>query len=100
MMPFEVFLRSHLRNSSSIDIIGSVRGRVIVLVYALENDCILRAPVPVLLVSLCIDVELGQEVLDINLVLDGQKAILEVLSEVQLLVAVSLTWCISTSSAA
>ena len=50
----------------------------------------LRAPVLGLLVSLGMDVELGQEGLDIALVLDEQKDVLEVLSEDQLLVDVSL----------
>ena len=50
----------------------------------------LRAPILGLLVSLGIDVELGQEGLDIAFVLDEQKDVLEVLSEDQLLVAVSL----------
>ena len=44
--------------------------------------------------------ELLQYGLDINLVLDGHKVILEVLSEGQLLVAVSLDWCLSDSSTA
>ena len=60
---------------------------------------ILRAPVPGLIVSLGIDVELEQEGLDIYLVLDGQKSSLEFLSYGQLLVAVSLAWCLSYSSA-
>ena len=63
-----------------------------------ENGGSLRAPVPCLIVSLGIDVELGQEILGITLVLDGQNAILEVLSKVQLLVAVYLVWWLSDSS--
>ena len=55
-----------------------------------ENCGIIHSPVPVLLVSLGIDVELVQEGLDTNLVLGRQKSSLEVLSEYQLLVAVSL----------
>ena len=51
-------------------------------------------------ISLGINVELGQETLEIALVLDGQKSSIEVLSEVQLLVDVSLTWWLSASSAA
>ena len=57
-----------------------------------ENFGSLRAPVPGLLVSMGIYVELGQEGLGITLVLDGQKASLEVLGEGQIIVAVSLTW--------
>ena len=56
-------------------------------------------PVPGLLVSLDIDVELGQKVLDITLVLDGQKSRLEVLREGQILVALFLTCWINASSA-
>ena len=44
----------------------------------------LRVPILGLIVSLGIDIELGQEVLDITLVLDDQKAILGVLTEVQM----------------
>ena len=54
-----------------------------------ENFGCLRAPVPGLIVSLGIDIELVQEGLDISLILDFHKASLEVLSEGQLLVAVS-----------
>ena len=50
----------------------------------------LYAPVLGLLVSLGIYVELRREGLDMILFLDGQKAILEVLSKGQLLVAVSI----------
>ena len=53
-----------------------------------------------LLVSLVIYVELVQEGLDITLVLDDQKASLEVLSEVQMLVSISLDWCLSASYSA
>ena len=60
----------------------------------------LYAPVLDLLVPLRSDVELGQEGLDINFILDGQKASLEVLGEGQILVAASLALCISASSAA
>ena len=52
----------------------------------------LCAPVLGLIVSLGIDVELGQEVLDISLILDGNNFSLEVLGQGQLLVAVSLSW--------
>ena len=45
-----------------------------------DNCGSLCAPVPGLLVSLGIYVELGQEVLDITLVIDGHKASLEVIS--------------------
>ena len=62
------------------------------------NFGILRAPVPGLLVSLGIYVELGQEGLDINLILDDQNSSLEVLCGGQILVAVSLSWCISDYS--
>ena len=61
----------------------------------IENCGSLRAPVLGLLVSLGIDVELGQEGLYINLVLDVQKTRLELFSEGQLLVAVSITWWLS-----
>ena len=57
-------------------------------------------PVPGLLVSLDIDVELGQKVLDITLVLDGQKSRLEVLSEGHILASISFDWLFSDSSAA
>ena len=50
------------------------------------------APVPGLLVYLVIYVESGKEILDITLVLDFQKASLEVLSDGQIIVAVSLIW--------
>ena len=65
-----------------------------------DNCGSICAPVPGLLVSLGIDVELGQEGLDNNLVIYGQKSILEVLSEGQILVVVSLTWCLSDHSTA
>ena len=64
------------------------------------NYCSLRALVPGLLVSLGIGVELGQEGLDNNLVIYGQKSRLEVLIEGQILVVVSLTWCLSDPSTA
>ena len=56
------------------------------------------APIPGLLVSLVICVELGQEGLIVTLVLDGQKSSLEVLGWGQILVAVFLAWWISPSS--
>ena len=62
-----------------------------------DNCGSLRAPIPGLLISLGIDVELVKEGLYIALVLDGQKASLEVLSEGQLLVSVFLTWWLSDS---
>ena len=58
----------------------------------------LRAPVPGLLVSLIIQVELVQEGLEITLVLDDQKSSLEFLSEGQISVTASLTWWLSSSS--
>ena len=57
-----------------------------------DNCGSLRDPVMGLLSSLGIDDELGQENLDINLVLDVQKASIEVLREGQILVYVSLIW--------
>ena len=60
----------------------------------------LCAPVLGLIVSLGIDVELGQEGLDKTLVLDVKKDILEVLSEGKLIVDVSFTWWFSDSSIA
>ena len=65
-----------------------------------DNFGCLRAPVLGLIISLIFGAELGQEVLDISLVFDGQKYSLEFLIEVHLLVAVSLAWWLSTSSAA
>ena len=62
-----------------------------------ENGGSLCAPLPGLLVSVGIDVDLVQEVLKITLVLDVQKTSLELLSEVQLLVDVSLAWWLSAS---
>ena len=62
-----------------------------------DNCGSLLAPVPGLLFYLGIDVELGQEGSDITLVIDGQKTRLELLSESQLLVAVSLAWWLSAS---
>ena len=59
----------------------------------------LYAPFQGLLSLLGITVELGYEILDINLVLDYQKSILEVLREGQLLVDVYLIWWLSASSA-
>ena len=60
----------------------------------------IRAPVTGLIASIGIGVELVQDVLDITLVLDNQKASLEVLSEGQLLVDISLAWYLSASYAA
>ena len=58
----------------------------------------LRDPIPGLLIYLGIYVELGQENLDITLVLDVQKTRLELISEGQILVAVPLACWISASS--
>ena len=52
---------------------------LVALVIHFENWGCLHSPAPVLLISLVIIVELGQEGLDIILVLDGHKASLEVL---------------------
>ena len=54
---------------------------LVALALHFDSCGIIYAPVLVLLVSLGIDVELGQEGLDIALVLDGQKSSREVLSE-------------------
>ena len=51
-----------------------------------------------LLISLGIDVELGQEILDITLLLNNHKSGLEFLIESPLLVAISLAWWLSASS--
>ena len=64
-----------------------------------ENCSSIYTHVPVLLVSLVIDVELVQEGLDITLILYGQKDSLELLSEGHIIVASSLAYCISASSA-
>ena len=64
-----------------------------------DNCSSLHDPIPGLRFSMRIFVELEQEGLDTTLVLDGNKASLEVLSEDYLLVAVSLAWCISAYSA-
>ena len=55
-----------------------------------ENFGSLRAPVPGLKVILGIYRELVQKILDITFTLDGHKSSLEFLSEVQILVSVSL----------
>ena len=55
-------------------------------------------PFPGILVYVGIYVELGQKGLDITLVLGGHKSSLEVLSEAQLIVDVSLTLWLSASS--
>ena len=65
-----------------------------------ENCVSIRAPVPGLLVTLAIDVELVKKGLGITLVLCGQKASLEILSDSQLIVDVSLAWWVSPSSVA
>ena len=63
-----------------------------------DNCGSLCAHVLGLLVNLVIDVDLGEEGLDITLVLDGHKASLEVIIEGHLLVDVSLAWWLSASS--
>ena len=60
----------------------------------------LRATVPGLILSLVICIELVHGGLDIILVVDDQKAILELHSEGQFLFDVSLAWCLSDSSTA
>ena len=65
-----------------------------------ENWGSLRSPVLCILVSLGIYVELVHEVLDVTLLLDGQKFILEFLSDGLILVSVSLYWWLSASSTA
>ena len=55
-----------------------------------ENCGSLCAPVPGLIVYLVIYVELGQEGLGVTLVLDDQKARIELLSGGKIIVAVSL----------
>ena len=72
---------------------------LVILGVHFENCDSLHAPVSSLLISLGIDVELVQEVLDIILVLGGQSSSLEVLSEGQIRVAVSLAWWLSAYSA-
>ena len=62
-----------------------------------DNSGSLCAPVPGLIVYLGIYIELGQEGLDITLVLHGKKARLEVLIEGKIIVAVSLYWWLSDS---
>ena len=57
----------------------------------------LHVPLPGLLFYLIIYVELGQEGLEITLVLDEHKSSLEVLSEGHILVDISLAWCLSYS---
>ena len=64
----------------------------------IDNYGSLCAPVLDLLIYLGIYFELGQEELDITLVLDIHKDRLEVLSEGQLLASVSLAWCLNDSS--
>ena len=77
-----------------------VRVELMALGMQFENCGSLCFPVTGLLVYMGIGVELEQEGLDITLVLDGQKPRLEILSEGQLLVAVSLAWWISAYSTA
>ena len=54
-------------------------------------------PFPGIIVYVGIYVELGQKGLDITLNLYGHKTSLEVLSKGNLLVYVSLTWCLRAS---
>ena len=72
------------------------------MALGMHFDCfgILCTPVPGLLICMGINVELGQEGLDIALILGGYKASLEVLGEGHILVTVSLAWWIIASSAA
>ena len=63
-----------------------------------DNGGSLCAPVPGLLFPLGIYVELGQKLFVVTLVLDRNKAILEVLIEGRLFVAVSIAWCLNASS--
>ena len=63
-----------------------------------DNGGSIRAPVPDLLVSMGIDVESGQEGLDITFVLDVQKSSIEVLSKGYIIFVASLNWCLSDSS--
>ena len=60
----------------------------------------IRYPVPSLLVSLGIYVELIQKGLEINFLLDVQNSSLEVLCEVQIIFAVALAYWLSYSFAA
>ena len=60
----------------------------------------LRAPVPSLLISLVMYVELEQEGLDITLVLDCQKASLEILSKGHIIFSNSLAWWLIASCTA
>ena len=55
-------------------------------------------PSPILIFPLGIYVELGQKFFVVTLVLDRKKAILEVLIEGRLFVAVSIAWCLNASS--
>ena len=63
-----------------------------------DNCGSLHAPVPGLPIYLGIDVEFGQEGLEITLVIGGKKASLEVIIEGQLLVYISFSWWLSASS--
>ena len=79
-------------NTSSIDLLGSGKDRIDGLGYALFQLWWSFFPVPDLLISLEIYDELGQEGLYTTVVIYGQKARLEFLSEVQILVSVYLYW--------
>ena len=63
-----------------------------------DNFFILHDPIPFILVSLLIVVELVQEGFYISVLLGGQKASLEFPSEGRIFVDVSLSWCLSDSS--
>ena len=65
-----------------------------------DNCSSLHDLVPGLKFSMRIYVELEQEGLDTTLVLDGQKARLEIIREGKNLVYVSFNWWLSTSSTA
>ena len=63
-----------------------------------ENCGSICEPVTRLIISLGSNVDMGQEGLDITLVLDGKNTSLQVLSAGQILVAVYLYWWINASS--
>ena len=85
-----------LRELLCLEVVGI---QLVALDMQFENCGSLHAPVPGLLFSMIVGVELVQEELDITF-LDGQKSSLEFLSEVHLIVAVSLSWWIISYSAA
>ena len=63
-----------------------------------DNCASICEPVTRLIISLGSNVDMGQEGLDITLVLDGKNTSLQVLSAGQILVAVYLYWWINASS--